>query len=343
MKKILSSICAGLLFSVATVWCQELPDKEVGRVGEHVITLGDVDAAWEKSDPSTHSRTWQSLYDGRRKVLDNLIAGALIDDAAVRDEAVNAESFLAAELEGSIEPVIEKDVLEFYEQNKEEFQGQSLSEMESAIRKFLEQQARLVAYNNLVANLRKNRLVQVSLEPPRSQINIDPQDPIRGNVSASVTIVEFSDFQCPFCARVTPTLTRLVKDYSSSVRLIWKDFPISQIHPKAKEAAAAAHCAGEQGKHWEYHDRLFANQESIKEDSFWQHANAIVLDELQFKTCVSSGKYEDKVQKSIVEGRDIGVSSTPTIFINGRRVVGAQPYEIFSAIIEEELMLLESK
>ena len=135
----------------------------------------------------------------------------------------------------------------------------------------------------------------------------------------------------------------LLKDYSNSVRLIWKDFPLLQIHPKAKEAAAAAHCAGEQGKYWEYHDRLFADQESIKQDGFFQHANALVLDELQFKTCVSSGKYEDKIQKSIVEGRDIGVSSTPTVFINGRRVVGAQPYEIFSEIIEEELILLESQ
>ena len=342
MKRILSSICAGFIFSVATVWCQELPGQEVGRVGEHVITLEDVDAAWEKSDPSDHSRTWQSLYTGRRKALDNLIARALIADAA-HNKGVSTDDFLAEELERRIDPVIEKDVLEFYEQNKEEFQGQSLNEMESAIRKFLEQQTRLVAYDRLVADLRKNSAVQVSLEPPRSQINIDPQDPIRGNVSAAVTIIEFSDFQCPFCASVTPTLAMLLKDYSNSVRLIWKDFPLLQIHPKAKEAAAAAHCAGEQGKYWEYHDRLFADQESIEQDSFFQHANAIVLDELQFKTCVSSGKYEDKIQKSIVEGRDIGVSSTPTVFINGRRVVGAQPYEIFSEIIEEELILLESQ
>jgi len=121
------------------------------------------------------------------------------------------------------------------------------------------------------------------------------------------------------------------------VKFAFKDFPLTSIHPQAFKAAEAAHCAGEQGKYWEYHDKLFANQQALQPDALKKHAADLGLDAARFDTCLDSNKYGDQVRADLDAGTRIGVGSTPAIFINGRLVSGAQPYETFAAIIEEEL------
>jgi protein-disulfide isomerase len=152
-----------------------------------------------------------------------------------------------------------------------------------------------------------------------------------------VTIVEFSDFQCPFCLRVMPTLKRIQSTYGDKVRLVWKDYPLTNIHPEAFKAAEAANCAREQGKFWEYHDRLFGNQQALFVDSLKQYAAETGLDTARFNQCLDSAKYGSRVQEHVQLGSQLGVSSTPSVFINGRAVTGAQPYETFAAVIDEEL------
>jgi protein-disulfide isomerase len=121
------------------------------------------------------------------------------------------------------------------------------------------------------------------------------------------------------------------------VRLVWKDFPLTSIHPNAFKASEAAHCAGEQGKYWEMHDRMFANQQALAVDALKKSAADLGLDAEKFGACLDSGKYADRVRTGMEEGTALGVGSTPTVFINGRLLSGAQPYEAFRAIIEEEL------
>ena len=152
-----------------------------------------------------------------------------------------------------------------------------------------------------------------------------------------MTLVEFSDFECPFCQRVAPTLKKVRETYGDKVRLVWKDYPLTQIHPNAFKAGEAGHCAAEQGKFWEFHDRLFANQQALVPDALKGHASTLGLDTAKFNACLDSSKYSERVRDGIAQGTRLGVNSTPTIYINGRLVSGAQPYEVIAGIIDEEL------
>jgi protein-disulfide isomerase len=151
-----------------------------------------------------------------------------------------------------------------------------------------------------------------------------------------VTIVEFSDFQCPFCSRVTPTLDRIKKEYPDDVRIVFKHLPLS-IHPKAPAAHAAAEAAGRQGKFWEMHDKIFANQRNMSEEAYVGYAEELGLDVEQFKKDVASEEVKGKVRGDASQAAKLGVSGTPAFFVNGYYLSGAQPFEAFKAKIDEQL------
>ena len=159
----------------------------------------------------------------------------------------------------------------------------------------------------------------------------------KGPEGAPVTIVEFSDFQCPFCARVVPTLKEIERTYRGSVRIVWKHLPLSSIHNNAVGAAVAAEAAGRQGKFWEFHDKLFENQERLGAEDLLQHARDLGLDMGRFEADVLSAVEKKKIEADVQEADALGVVSTPSTFINGRFVSGAQPFATFARIIDEEL------
>jgi protein-disulfide isomerase len=161
----------------------------------------------------------------------------------------------------------------------------------------------------------------------------------KGPDSAPITIVEFSDFQCPFCARVVPTLKQIEDTYKGSVRVVWKHLPLS-IHKDALNAAVAAEAAGRQGKFWEFHDRLFANQDKLGPDDLQQHARELQLDMSRFGADVMNAAEKARIEADVEEADALGVMSTPSIFINGRFISGARPFETFAKIIDEELTRL---
>ena len=183
------------------------------------------------------------------------------------------------------------------------------------------------------------------------KISLD-DDPIRGDPNAPISIVEFSDFQCPFCARFhVQTLPLLLEEYidTGKVNLVYRDFPIQSIHPNALPAAVAAECANEQGKYWEYHDTLFEKQNSWNRldsntviSTFSQYATDVGLEQQQFDSCLGSGKYLEEVQGDLRDGRDYDITGTPGFFIGNDeigfvKINGAQPYGSFATIIEEQL------
>lgn len=129
----------------------------------------------------------------------------------------------------------------------------------------------------------------------------------------------------------------MAQSYGDKVKLVWKDFPLTSIHPEAFKASEAAHCAGDQGKYWEYHDRLFQNQRALQVEALKKHAADLGLDSAAFDSCLESGKHTARVRAGLDEGTALGVGSTPSLFINGRLVMGAQPFEAFQAIIDDEL------
>jgi len=165
-----------------------------------------------------------------------------------------------------------------------------------------------------------------------------PTAGIVGLQDAPVLIVEFSDFQCSFCARfATETLGQILDAYGDQVRLVYRDFPLTSIHSHAQKAAEASQCAYEQAKYWEYHDLLFQNQQALDVDSLKAYAQQLDLDTGAFNECLDSGKYTSEVQNDLTQGQSYGVTGTPTFFINGRLLRGAQPFSAFQAMIEEEL------
>ncbi|MBI4037136.1 thioredoxin domain-containing protein [Candidatus Daviesbacteria bacterium] len=181
-----------------------------------------------------------------------------------------------------------------------------------------------------------------STEPSSAQVtevSLD-DDPVLGNPNAPITIIEFSDYQCPFCQRFwTETLPLIKSQYidTGKVKLVYRDFPLSSIHPDAQKAAEAAECADEQGKYWEYHDKLFENQFDLSITALKRYAQELGLNTEKFNTCLDSGQMASEVSKDLSEGTAAGVQGTPGFFINGRFLGGAYPFEQFKTIIDEEL------
>jgi protein-disulfide isomerase len=172
---------------------------------------------------------------------------------------------------------------------------------------------------------------------PNRRYSVDTKgSPSRGNPNAKLAIVEFSDFQCPFCNRVTPTLEQIEREYGDDVRIVFKHLPLS-MHPKAPAAHAAAEAAHRQGKFWEMHDLIFADQSNMSPERYVEYAERIGLDVERFKKDVASEDVKRKVDSDVAEATRLGVMSTPGFFVNGRYLRGAQPFPAFKALIDEEL------
>jgi protein-disulfide isomerase len=312
------------------------PDQVVGEVAGKPITLKDVDAKWEEFDAAERARITQAMYQNRRNMLDQLVGDRLIEDAA---KAANqsSDAYITA-YSAKVPAVSEADIAAFYEQNKERAQGRTLDQLRGEIKPFLEARREAQARAMLVEELKVKAggAVKVMLEPPRYTVPMAADDPVRGNASAPITIIEFSDFQCPFCQRVNPTLARVRETYGDKVRIVFKDYPLPN-HPQAPKAAEAARCAGEQKKYWEMHDAMFANQRALEVPALKQTARAIGLEGAAFDSCLDSGKFAATVRNGSKLGDSMGVNSTPTLYVNGRPVIGAMPFESFKQIIDEEL------
>jgi len=167
-------------------------------------------------------------------------------------------------------------------------------------------------------------------------VSFDPAR-LRGNPKSPVRIVEFTDFQCPYCSRVQSVLADVRKKYGDKVSVAVRDFPLRQIHPAAQQAAVASRCAGDQQKYWEYHDQLFANNSSLDEVSLVKYASVLSLDEAKFKACLASGRYDSAIENDFQDGRRLGVNGTPSFFVNGIPVVGTQGIAEFEKVIDAEL------
>jgi protein-disulfide isomerase len=171
---------------------------------------------------------------------------------------------------------------------------------------------------------------------------VEAGNPAIGPEDAPVKIIEFSDYQCPYCKRWYDTVkARLLADYEGRIRFVYRDLPLSSIHPEAQSAAEAANCAGEQNAYWPYHDALFSAKYGLSPDAYIQYASELGLDVNSFSTCVAERRYQEEVNNDASVGTSMGLNGTPTFFVNGLKVVGSQPYEVFQQIIDNELKIIE--
>jgi protein-disulfide isomerase len=338
MKNVVALVGVLTLLACSSTRAQQADlNAAAARVGDRTITVRELEDKWTAENPAEHAEALQKVYDGRRGALDEIIADMVIAQAA-KAKNMSPEAYIDAEVEKRVRKVADTDVASFYQANASQMQGRTLEQMAPAITRFLTEQAEAAAKLALVNELRKSGPpVRIMLDPPRAALSLDASDRSIGNAAAPVTIVEFSDFQCPYCLRAMPTLKQLREAYGSKVRLVWKDFPLTQIHPQAFKAAEAGRCAAEQGKFWEYHDKLFGNQQALQPDFLKQYAKDVGMDAAKFDSCLDSSKYAEQVRDSIAAGARLGVNSTPTIYINGRILEGAQPYDNYATVIDEEL------
>lgn len=317
-------------------------DQVVATVGDRKFTLKEVEDRWQADDPSERSRVAQLLYQHRRQSIDGLVGDHLIEGAA-KKAGLSRAQYLEAELTRRRGAISDADIQKVFDENRDRVGLSTVADLKDSITKFITGNRDAQNLAIIVSELKAaGPAVSIALDPPRSEVAIATHDPSRGPADAPVTIVEFSEYQCPFCARVTPTLKALEQKYGSKIRFVFKDFPL-QNHLQAPKAAEAAHCAGDQGKYWELHDRLFANQQLLQVPELKKHAAAVGLDQAAFDQCLDSGKHTAIVQADIDQGSQMGVGSTPTLYINGRMVTGAQPQAVFESIIDDELVRTSRK
>ncbi|MDE2058671.1 MAG: thioredoxin domain-containing protein [candidate division NC10 bacterium] len=303
------------------------------KVDDQVITLGEIEKALTPQLAKLQDQKFQLM----ESKLEELIEERLLALEAKR-RGITVEELLKAEVTSKVPEVTDAEVTAFMTQNRARLQGEE-AELRPKVRDYLRDQKAQTGHHAYLAGLEQRAKVERFLEEPEPiRIPVSAEGAFaQGPKSAPVTIVEFSDFQCPFCSRVVPTLKEMVRLYPRQVRLAFRDFPIVSLHPKAPKAAEAARCAGEQGKFWEYHDRLFESQAQATTADFKRFAEQLKLNPSRFATCLDSGKHAGAVAADIQEGSRLGITGTPTFFINGRLVVGALPLETFQKIIDREL------
>jgi protein-disulfide isomerase len=277
----------------------------------------------------------ERIYQLRKTEVDLRINDALLEQEAQKRK-VTTKALLDAEIDTKVRPITDAEAQTFYEQNKERVGGE-FAQIKPQIVQYLQEAQKRDLQAAFAGQLRKAAALQVNLRAPESpvlQISTDDQ-PVKGNPTAPVTIVEFTDFQCPSCAAAQPTLERLVAEYGDRVRLVVRDFPLDQ-HEFAVKAAEAAEAARAQGKYWEYASLLFTNQKALSVDKLKEYATQVGLDRQKFDAALDSGQMADKVQRDLMDGIRLGVNSTPSFFINGR-VANERTYEGLKAAIEKAL------
>jgi protein-disulfide isomerase len=283
------------------------------------------------------SKLEEQIYNLKRQRLDAIINDKLLEKEAAKHK-LTVPALLDAEVTSKVGLVTEQEIEKFYQENKAQIKGEQ-GQVREQIRSYLQNQKLNAKREEFLKSLRSQAKVVVNLKPPpvlRVEVAVDGA-PFKGPAKATVTIVEFSDFHCPFCRRVIPTLAQLESKYGEKIKLVFRDFPIENLHPGATKAHEAARCANEQGKFWTYHDKLFAAPPKSSPEIFKAFAKELGLDVANFERCFDAGKYHADIKKDIEEGNGVGVTGTPAFFINGRLVSGAQPLEAFARIIDDEL------
>ena len=304
-------------------------DNVVATVGSHKITEAELDAKVKPEMAAFESK----IYDLKHQALQSMIDEYLLEQAAKKAN-LSVPEYLKKEIEDKAPKVTEADARKYYDQRK----GQGtppFDQIKARLIPALQNQSEQEQREKLLDSLRKTDPAKILIKAPRIDV-ATAGHPVLGSSKAPVTIVEFSDFQCPFCKRVEPTLKQVRDKYGDNVNLVYMDFPLP-MHNHALDAAKAGRCAAEQGKFWPFHDAMFADQSKLAPDDLKADAKNLGLDTAKFNECFDKAKYEAGVRADMNQGKSLGIDGTPAFFVNGRMLVGAQPPESFNQIIDEEL------
>ena len=273
-------------------------------------------------------------YKLKSDALDKLVLKKLLEDEA-KKKGLTAEELLEKEVDSKIAEPSDDEARGYYLAGKDAT-TLPFDQIKSQVKRLLKGTEIQQAREKYADSLRAKADVTVLLRPPKLEIGYDPAR-VRGGPKAPVTIVEFPDFQCPYCKSAQATLNDLLIKYRGQVKLAYRDFPLRSLHPQAQTAAEAGRCAGEQGKFWEYHDALYADQKRLSQSDLLDTARRLSLDDKALASCLASRRSRAQIEQDVQEGTKAGVAGTPGFFINGVFLDGAAPAAEFEKIINSEL------
>ena len=289
--------------------------RVLATVNDKQITMGNI----ENSLRPLIFNVQEQVYALRKQDLELKINDTLLAQEAQK-KGITTRALLETEVSAKVPRVTDAEAQAFYNENKERISG-DFAQTKTQIVQYMQERKEREATLAFAEQLRRASKIETNLTAPESpafSIATDDQ-PAKGTANALVTIVTFTDFECPSCARQHPVLEQLVSEFGDRVRLVVRDFPLSQ-HANARKAAEAAEAAREQGKYWEYVSVLYRNQSALGIDNLRQYATDLGLDRARFDASLDSGKFADNVQRDLVDGRKLGINGTPTLYINGKRV-----------------------
>ena len=337
MQSILRGAAIGAVIIFALVACAGPADDAAGnksqvaaRFGDTVITVAEV----EDAAGGQLVGLYQQIYQVKDQQLRQMIYNKLVEEAAAA-EGIDRSAFLEREIIGKVGDPNEAQI----EQVLNQYRSQLPPDEEQARQQvvaYLTQQARVQQETLLKDRLFKSAGVQIMLDPPRVSPTVGADSPKRGAEDAPVVLVEYTDYQCPYCVRAQPTIAAVRERYGDSVLHVFKNLPLP-MHAQAKLAAEAALCAGDQGKFWEMHDWIFANNQNLSNDTLGAQAAALSLDVPIFTACLNDGTHRQQVDQDTAEANSFGIRGTPGFVINGRVLSGAQPLDQFISVIDDEL------
>jgi protein-disulfide isomerase len=305
-------------------------DAPVATVGSRAITRAELEAHVKPRLIELENERYDALREG----LDEMVSEELMKQEA-KARGTTPEALEKTEIQGKISPPTEAEIKAVYDENKEQLGDQTLEQIKPRIVQYLDQQKVAERREKFIDELKTKHKAKIALKPPVVEV-ASAGRPEKGGKQAPVTIIEFSDYQCPFCKRAEDVVDQVVKTYGDKVKVVFRDYPLP-MHPEARLAHEAANCANAQGKFWEYHRKLFANQQALAEANLKTYAKDLGLDQAKFDDCLAKRPHKAAIDKDLEDGAKVGVSGTPAFFINGRMLSGAQPFEKFKEVIDEEL------
>jgi protein-disulfide isomerase len=309
----------------------------VARIGTATITMGELDEQVGKDLARIERKYLEQRSQMLQGALDALLRQRAFEKAA-RAKGIGVDELLGQDIVARIAEPTDREVGTLYDVARSGGRElPPLDQVKPQLVAYLKKQRQDDLTSEYYGRLKKEYGIEVLLrpyEPPR--VAVEAKGPARGPANAPVTIVEFADYECPYCVLAKKTVAEVVDSYPGKVRLVYRDYPLPN-HSNAPKAAEAAHCAGDQGKFWEMHDLLFTGGSSLVVGGVKGHARALGLDRAEFDLCLDAGAKAQVVEANRKAGEDLGVQGTPAFFINGRVLAGAQPPEAFRAVIEQEL------
>lgn len=279
-------------------------------------------------------------YKLKSDALDKLVLKKLLENEAQK-RGLTAEELLEKEVDSKVAEPSDDEARGYYLAGKDAT-TLPFDQIKSQVKRLLRATEIQQAREKYAGSLRAKADIRVLLRPPKLEIGYDATR-VRGDAKAAVTIIEFADFQCPYCKSVQATLNSLLIKYQGQVKLAYRDFPLRALHSQAQIAAEAGRCAGEQGKFWEYHDALFADQSKLSQSDLLETAGKLGLKEKALESCLSSGRFKGQIEQDVEEGTRAGVEGTPGFFINGVFLDGAKPPAEFERIIDRELQSIRNQ